>query len=58
MNEHDKAVVDALSLSWVVAAVLNYVPAITAVVSLVWVCIRLYETKTVQAILHRWHRLK
>lgn len=58
MTEHDKAVIDAISLSWVVAAILNYVPAITAVVSLVWVCIRLYETKTVQGLIQRHRRRK
>lgn len=58
MTEHDKAVIDAISLSWVVAAILNYVPAITAVVSLVWVCIRLYETKTVQGLIQRHRRHK
>ena len=48
MTEHDKVAIDIMSLSAVAAAILNYVPAVTAVLSLVWVCIRLYETKTVQ----------
>jgi hypothetical protein len=52
MYEHEtlKHVGDALSLSLVVATIASWLPAIAALVSIVWGCIRIYETKTVQ----RW----
>ena len=46
--DHDKAVVDVLSVSTVTAAILNYLPAATAVLSFIWVCLRIWETETVK----------
>lgn len=48
--EHVKQIGDALSLSALVAVFFQYLPQATALLSFIWVCIRLYETKTVQ----RW----
>lgn len=50
MDEHTKQGIDVLSVAAVVASLLELVPAVTAVLSLIYVCIRIYETKTVQ----RW----
>jgi hypothetical protein len=52
MNGHEslKHLGDALSLSVVVATIASWLPSIAALVSIVWGCIRIYETKTVQ----RW----
>lgn len=48
ISENDKVAVDVLSASAVTAAILNYVPAATAVLSLIWVCLRIWETETVK----------
>lgn len=48
--DHYKPVGDALSISTVVATMGGWLPSIAAIVSIVWGCIRIYETATVQ----RW----
>ena len=53
MTEHHetaKHVVDALSLVTVLGTIMNFLPAIAAVFTIIWTAIRIYETKTVQ----RW----
>ena len=57
MNTHDTTVstikhgVDALSLLFVAATLAKILPPLAAFLSIVWTAIRIYETKTVQAIL-------
>ena len=46
--EHAKHVVDGLSMATVVGALVDLLPAIAAVFTIVWTGIRIYETKTVQ----------
>ena len=46
--EHAKQVVDGLSMATVVGALVDLLPAIAAVFTIVWTGIRIYETKTVQ----------
>lgn len=51
MNEHldpIKHFLDALSVSAVIATLAGWLPAFAALASLVWTCLRIYETKTVQ----------
>ena len=48
--EHAKQVVDGLSMATVVGALVDILPAVAARFTIVWTCIRIYETKTVQ----RW----
>ncbi len=48
--EHLKNAADVISISSVVASILGYLPAIAALLSIVWSIIRIYETDTVQ----RW----
>jgi len=55
MNEHTKSGLDITSIGTVIAALMDFVPHITAVLSLIWVMIRIYETKTVQRWLRRNH---
>lgn len=53
MTEHQetaKHVVDALSLATVVGTLVNILPSIAALFTIVWTSIRIYETDTVQ----RW----
>ena len=48
MDEHGKAVVDALSIAVVGATIMKWLPTIAAVFSIIWTVIRIYESKTVQ----------
>jgi hypothetical protein len=49
-GESLKHVADILSVATVVGALINVLPAIAAVFTIVWTGIRIYETDTVQ----RW----
>jgi len=43
-----KPTLDGLSFSVVVATIMNWLPAIAALFTIVWTAIRIYETQTVQ----------
>jgi hypothetical protein len=45
---------DVLSLAVVASTLLEWLPALAAVVSIIWGVIRIYETRTVQALVARW----
>lgn len=47
-QESLKHVGDALSIGTVVGTIAGYLPAVAAVVTIIWTGIRIYETKTVQ----------
>ena len=46
--EHAKQIVDGISMATVVGALVDLLPAIAAIFTIVWTGIRIYETKTVQ----------
>ena len=46
--ENTKYVIDALSLATVLGTIMNWLPAVAAVFTIIWTAIRIYETKTVQ----------
>lgn len=46
--ETAKTVGDGTSLGVVVLSLLQYIPEVTAALSLIWICFRLYELKTIQ----------
>ena len=48
ISEPVKHVVDALSIMTVLGTLVNILPAIAALLSIVWSVIRIYESKTVQ----------
>ena len=51
MSEHQdtmKHLVDGLSLATVVGTLVDLLPAIAAIFTIIWTAIRIYETKTVQ----------
>ena len=53
MTDHDetlKHVVDALSFMTVLGTIVDMLPAVAAVFTIVWTAIRIYETETMQ----RW----
>lgn len=53
MDEATKHIVDGLSLVTVLGTLVDVLPAIAAVFTIVWTAIRIYETKTVQGWLGR-----
>ena len=50
-HEAIKHAVDALSFAVVAGTVLKLLPALAALLSIVWTAIRIYETKTIQRLL-------
>lgn len=50
MQQQDqfKQVADIASLSGVIATLVGWLPSIAALVSIIWGCIRIWETDTVQ----------
>lgn len=52
------AAVDVVSVGVVVATLAKILPAIAALFSIVWTCIRIYETRTVQGMLARCRKRK
>lgn len=53
-QEQLKIVGDALSISTIIATLAGWLPALSALAALIWTCIRIYETDTVQRGLKRW----
>lgn len=51
--EQAKTVGDVVAASVTVGAIASWLPAVSTVLTIVWVLIRIYETKTVQKWLHR-----
>ena len=48
ISEPVKHIVDALSIMTVLGTLVNILPAIAAILSIIWSVIRIYESKTVQ----------
>ena len=46
--ENTKYMVDALSLVTVLGTIMNWLPSVAAIFTIIWTTIRIYETKTVQ----------
>lgn len=53
MDEHTKNLVDTASVATVVGTLAGILPAIAALFTIVWTCIRIYESRTVQDFLKR-----
>ena len=56
LTEGTKHVLDGLSLVTVLGTLVDILPAIAALFTIVWTCIRIYETKTVQGWIDRAKR--
>jgi hypothetical protein len=52
-DEHVKQIGEALSIITVVGTLANLLPAIAAILTIVWTAIRIWETDTVQMIFGR-----
>jgi len=57
MNQHDqetvKHMIDGASILTVIGTLVEFLPAVSAVLSIIWVAIRIYETETVQRLVGR-----
>jgi hypothetical protein len=57
MNEQNqetlKHVIDGASILTVIGTLVEFLPAVSAVLSIVWVAIRIYETETVKKLMNR-----
>jgi len=49
--ESTKQAIDAISIFTVVGTLSDLLPPIAAAITIVWTCIRIYETDTVQGLL-------
>ena len=56
MNEQAKLVTDALSFATVVGTLVDVLPALAALFTIVWTGIRIWETKTVQSFIKKLKR--
>ena len=57
MNQHDqetvKHMIDGASILTVIGTLVEFLPAVSALLSIVWVAIRIYETETMKKLLNR-----
>lgn len=53
ISESTKHVVDALSIATVLGTLVEFLPAIAAVFTIIWTGIRIWETDTVQSLFER-----
>jgi hypothetical protein len=54
MTDHDEAtkhVIDALSILTVFGTIIDMLPAVAAIFTIIWTAIRIYETETIQRLL-------
>jgi hypothetical protein len=56
LNEGTKHILDGLSLITVLGTLMNWLPAVAALLSIIWTGIRIYETGTVQGWINRAKR--
>lgn len=58
LDSHEtlKHVGDVAAVTVTVGTVASFLPALSAFFSIIWLVIRIYETKTVQQILARWRK--
>lgn len=56
MEHHDTAkhVADALSIVTVLGTLMQWLPSVAALFTIIWTTIRIYETKTVQRWLNKF----
>jgi hypothetical protein len=51
LNEGTKHVLDGLSLITVLGTLMDWLPAVAALLSIIWTLLRIYESATVQKLL-------
>jgi presenilin-like A22 family membrane protease len=53
LTDATKHVIDGASIATAVGTMMQVLPAIAALFTIVWTCIRIYETKTMQKLLSK-----
>ena len=57
MNEQNqetlKHMIDGVSILTVIGTLVEFLPAVSVILSIVWVAIRIYETETMKKLLNR-----
>lgn len=53
MSQETKHLIDFASISTLLGSLMNFLPSIAAILTIVWTFIRIYETDTVQKLLNR-----
>ena len=53
MQEEEKNAVDALAVTTTVSTLMGWLPAVAAALSIVWTVVRIFETNTIQNLIHR-----
>ena len=56
VSEQAKHIGDAISIGTVLAALAGWLPAVAALLTIIWTGIRIWETDTVQKIFGRWKK--
>jgi hypothetical protein len=51
LNESSKHFLDGVSLLTVLGTLMSWLPAVAALLSIIWTLLRIYESKTVQGLL-------
>ena len=54
MDDTTKNLIDTASVATVVGTIAGILPAIAAIFTIVWTCIRIWESRTVQEFAKRW----
>ena len=53
MQEEVKVAVDALAVTTTVSTLMGWIPAVAAALSIIWTVIRIFETDTIQNLIHK-----
>ena len=53
MQEETKAVIDAVAVGGTVGTLAGFLPPLAALATIVWTCIRIWETSTVKNLLKK-----
>ena len=51
ISESTKHIIDVASVATVLGTLVEMLPSVAALFTIIWTCIRIYETKTVQGLL-------
>ena len=53
MQEESKAIIDVLAIGGTVGTVAGILPPLAALITIVWTCLRIWETDTIQNLLNK-----
>jgi hypothetical protein len=53
MQEDAKAAIDVVAVTTTVSTLMGWIPALAAALSIIWTVIRIFETKTIQNLIHK-----